>query len=1729
MGQFKPEAGSGVTAGRRANALAAVIVPSEALAHIQSLYTQGHMLAAYRAAVAFGPLAGWAGQKAATLAGRLACNLGAERLGAVIHWRTWRHAKQDPDLVAYHTYTLLCRRGPLATWNFLETLGEPAAAGDPDGLAHYCSVRAMTAAALRDFATAEGWMRRALETTALDPWLVTTQAHLLEREDRYPEALETARRALALRPWFRPAVQDVAHLLQVLDRDEEALTFLLEATRQIESLHVTRQLALLQTEMGLHGEAAASLKRFETEAPLMEPQERSWLGRQRLLLACRSGDFGKALAEARQIDEPYHRGLADRLERSPQRRQVRLEVPFVRQHYLTCAPATLSALSRFWHQPVEHLELAEAICYNGTPAPSERHWAETHGWRVCEFTVTWDAAVALLDRGVPFTLTTVEATSAHLQAVIGYDELRQTLRIRDPFIYYSGEFVIQPLLERYRASGPRGMALVPAARGELIEGLALPDAGLYDQLYQVSRALAEHRRAAARQDCEAMQRAAPAHRLTLSARRALACYDGNSAALLQCLEELLSQFPDDACLLLAKLGCLRELARRDQRLAMLEGLVSQPGADQVFWQRYAQELRPDARHLRTAGQWVDWALRYQPTNPDLLSARADLLWDQLRLEDALRYYRLAACLGDQREQFARSYFVASRHLRQTETTLQFLRARHDRLGARSADPSITLVEALQHLGRTTEALTALETALARRPADGELRLFAADFHGRLGRFDRAGAWLCEAQAHSASAAWHRSAAQLADYQGDKSAALRHWREVLALEPLAHEAIRAAALLLAETEGREAALRFLDELCARFPFSCPLLALRVAWLKEEGARAVLAPLRQLLEVNPADAWAWRELAIHLETDGQGAEALYAAEEAIRLDPHSSQGYGTRGEILLRRGQIEEARVALCEAIRLEVDNGFALVNYVMKAPTLAGRKEALAVVAGELRRQVIFSDTLFAYQEAARGALPAAEVLDLLREAHRARPDLWQSWSVLIHQLIDMGRHEEALGLAREATGRFPLLPRLWADLGRVQQARLDVAGEIDALEKALELTPAYPLASRQLAALHERRNDLGKARDVLERAIVATPLDPHHRGCLAQVLWKLGERTAALASLQHALRLEPGYDWGWDTLRGWGSELGQAGLAAETARDLTRRRAGEARSWLMLARCLSPQEAADELFAALERALALHPRCEEAFDRRAAALAQLDRFDEALAQCAPPQLSPPPARLGIRAAWIEAQRGNLAQAIVRAHATLQEHPEYYGGWKLLADWHLENNNLEGAVEAAEKMTLLAPLNPVPLGYLADLKLRSKDLNGAKAVLRRAFEMDPDYQYAGFQLFHLQLTGGELEEAEKTLAVLRRLGGDHRTRACAVLLAAARDDSTQALALFRELCEDSQATENTLASAAAALDARSGRRTVDRLIETRLARPAPSASLAEVWVDRQTVRNRWRLHPRLAALQAGGEAGRRAVLRYLDQMGNTFHTARQTRTVFAQLRLRYHFRRLLRAHGNWLRQDVEGWGKVGYVLTCIGRPTPVIEWLGDWKQRPQAESWMLYNLVIMLHRLGRHEEASEVIRHAVALRHSGDLYQTLCLWAAFEEAVRRNLAQAERHLATLPPESVTKERRPIRVMSRLLIRLLGASPAERPGLAREIPTTLRAAFSGSHPYATDHFTRNAYLRFIETAAQELGDRKLWLWGRWFHRGPAWLLAPVLALLVPAGLVFPPLWLFGWLCWTRFRPR
>lgn len=1563
-------------------------IAPEDLRRVRDLYDRGLYLQAWTEAEKLGPLRQWRGTSARVLAGRLAGNLGAQRLGRVLHFRAWRDDRSNLEALYSYAYALLDRRGPLDSWNVLKPGGDFAEAPDPLRSDLY-ALRAEIASLLRDFDTAEHWLARAEKLTPDRAWTHVARSRVLEHEDRYEEALEAVRKGLALRPWYRPAVQAMGHLLQLLDRDPEALTFLREASRQIESGAVVVQIAALEVELGHHAEARKTCERIEALHPLLEEDLRTWLSARRCDTAYACGDLSAARDHALRIKTPFYQRFAERLsDGQVDGRRVLLPVGFVRQHHMTCAPATLSAISRYWDMSAEHLTVAEEICYDGTPAHSERRWAEQNGWTAREFTVTWESARALIDRGIPFTLTTVEPASAHLQALIGYDGRRSSYIVRDPYQRNYGEFLNPEMLDRYRSTGPRGMMLIPRAKESTLEGIELPEASLYDFLYALQQALERHDREEARKAHEILAGKAPGHRLTLHARRTLASYDADRVTQLACVEDLLKLYPEDANLLLEKLGHLREMGRRDERLELLRRQCAKDDSPALFWQQYARELSHDARRADEAMGLLRRAIRSMGRDAESYHSLAGILWNRRRLDEAMELYRFAACVEDRNERYAQSYFIAARHLRQTAAALLFLRNRFRRFGRKSGWPARTLFWAYEQLDRAREALQVLEEALQLRPDDGELLLFASDVYDRYGPADKAAAALKAAEGRSHRTAWLRAAAHQAGTRGELKKSLELWRQVVDAEPLAMDAQSAAVQLCAETEGRAAAVEQLGRAVARFPHHAGLHQLWIEWLRDGDPAVYEQAIRGLIEINPDDAWARRELALRLTTARRLPEALEQADLACRLELSSGSHY-IRSRVLAASGRVEEAREACRDAIRLSVDMDAAIYDLVGACDTIEQRREALEFVRKELIRQVIFGDGVITFRQVARDTIEPEELKKLLMEALEARPDLWHAWSAVVRQLADMDLLPEALDRATQATERFPLVPRLWVDLAHVHQLLGDFAGERSALEQAVRINPSWGTASRELAAAHERAGDFARAKAVMEQAIQRTPLDSYNHGGLAQMLWKLGEKEAALDRLAHAVRLEPGYEWAWGRLSDWARELGRREVPEKLARDLTERRGGEARSWMVLAQTLEGPERLDERLRALEKSIQLNPRLTDARDLQASLLAGAGRFAEALAACGGADA---PLILRGRAAWIEARRGNRPAAIAKMSRAVTDDPSYYWGWMQLADWHAEEGNKKEYLDAARHLVRLAPQNEVALGYLGDAKLKNGDRAGAKADFRRAAELEPDYSFGVLTLFDLHLEDGELEAAESLLALARRHIGGPYVAAREIQLLAKRGKPGDALAVLRSL--SAMPTEDRWPFDAAMKALESSAAAQEALLEAAVAVGA-NPLVGSIWARSVTDSKRWK-----ECVEGLGRLKGRLWVEAASEYVRALATARKTSELD----------RFVSASRERLRDETPTWGAVGNAFESLGRAAACIEWMADWRVRDGVRPWMLSALVVS-HRASRSpDEALEAGRGALKMPpdHSYPLHR---LWVSFEEAVRGDAASGRSALEEIGSDSL----------------------------------------------------------------------------------------------------------------------
>jgi hypothetical protein len=141
------------------------------------------------------------------------------------------------------------------------------------------------------------------------------------------------------------------------------------------------------------------------------------------------------------------------------------------------------------------------------------------------------------------------------------------------------------------------------------------------------------------------------------------------------------------------------------------------------------------------------------------------------------------------------------------------------------------------------------------------------------------------------------------------------------------------------------------------------------------------------------------------------------------------------------------------------------------------------------------------------------------------------------------------------------------------------------------------------------------------------------------------------------------------------------------------------------------------------------------------------------------------------------------------------------------------------------------------------------------------------------------------------------------------------------------------------------------------------------------VSRQLKLGDWNCSGKLEALIARGEVEVAALSTFLIEAGK----GRRTRDV----------RRRFQQFREQLRDNTWGWGAAGRALYQIGDYRECADWMGDWAEREDPESWMLLHLVLALRHLRREPEAREVGAAALELpEDTGTLSHVI--WLAFDE-------------------------------------------------------------------------------------------------------------------------------------------
>lgn len=1561
-------------------------LPSPALLErVEALVDRGLHLQAYALASEQGDPRYWQGAEAMGCMARLAGHIGAPRLADALTWLAYRRYPESAPARLRFLRMQMARRGHYRAWRLLQNFGDWLPA-DGAQRAEWLSFKAYLYASLRDFETAQALYEQACQHGDDDPWLLVERSHGLELEDRREEALALCEQVLARQPDFRSALTQAAGLQLQLGQTEAALQLLRRGAREMESTTICAHLVNLLIEREELDEAGTWLDHMQTLQCIEERSSTDWIAARRCDIACLRGDY----AAGRQLAEKAGGGFYEKIQAhlaSPSGRRVLLPVPFVRQHHMTCVPATLTAISDYWGKRVEHLEVAEEICYDGTTHQAERAWAERNGYLAVEFTADWASSRALIDRGIPFTLTLQYTGSGHLQALVGYDEPRGTLLVRDPAQPHHGESLAELLFESQRASGPRGMLLLPPEQAARLDGLSLPDRELWDIYYRFASALEAHQRDEALAAYQALQALSPEHRLTWQAQRSLGWYDGQEREVLQGTEALLAQFPDDANLILSKATSLAQLQPRSVQLEWLGGHCQARWNEPTISVRYAELLSEDGRcHEQVAGI-LQRVLLQTPTQARAWNSLASLRWGENRREEACELYRLAACLHASHEGYAVQYFRALRASGRTVEGLQFLERRQARLGRLSAAPSLTLSETLEEMQRPYEAQAMLERALTWRPADGELLLGLAEHLGRNGDAEGCQVLLAQAEPLCRRAAWLRAAVQAGMRRMDEPQQTLAWaREAAMLEPLSLAAHRLCVTLLEQGEGSEAADAYVEALAAEYPHHLGIAELQIERAKRRSLPATEQALRRLLDNHPEHAWTLRELAGCLARQGRRAEALVVCRQAELVDAQNTYFHSTHGFVLLQDGQREAARAAFQRALSLFVDNEYASNMLLDTCESHQQAVETLGAIHAELVCQVTFGDGWLAYEQQAQRLLEPQALLDQLREALGQREDLWQLWVVVARQQARMEQYAAAADTLSRAIERFPLLPRLSLELARLHKHQGELDACCQALQESFRINPLWtPTVSLHIDCLLEQGEGLEEAEQQLRRVVAQVPEDTELRAYLAYVLGRRDAFAEAADQAERVLRAEPGHEWAWNQLKYYAEQLQSTERPLQLARQLVENRPGDVDAWLALADLETDQKAREN---ALRAALVYSPRSRAINDRLLQLLMEGQRFGEVRELLAAPcwEGKPPVemALYGPRALRAEGDSG----AIEALRALLAQHPDYYDGWRQLADWHDDDGRYPAYIVAAREMVGLEPRLAMAHGFLGHALLLNGDKAQALPAFEQAWALDGRYAFAALNTFDL------LRELKGASAALERLdalleAGDPVTAWRRVLpMARGTGDKALLQRALSALASDPAGEANWQQDVA---DFPVRDPVLRRVLDAGVAAGELHSAAVETWLG-------WRTRDMFSNLTLSAAFNK--ALRNDPQ-----HAAKCA--MFRVLGRRPHANRILL--GSTLKrcrqamaESGDVWGAASYALIESKRYRLMFETLSDWR-RPDTQAWCLGNLALGYRIRGLDAAAAEV--SSLALEREPNDVDSM-IWLAVDAALTNDQAALQQWLERL---------------------------------------------------------------------------------------------------------------------------
>ena len=338
---------------------------------------------------------------------------------------------------------------------------------------------------------------------------------------------------------------------------------------------------------------------------------------------------------------------------------------------------------------------------------------------------------------------------------------------------------------------------------------------------------------------------------------------------------------------------------------------------------------------------------------------------------------------------------------------------------------------------------------------------------------------------------------------------------------------------------------------------------------------LVNLRQLLDREPDNAKAWRQMALRLARAGDAAMAEPALKRAFELNPRDAVIATGIGELLTAENRFSEAQQALLTATAVKPGDATAhrdLGVLYYKTERLQQAADEFRIVttldksADDAWYQIGMSDMamhrIAEAQDATAHALAIApnnasylalmgridvesgradQGIDETKRAAEAAPRDVRIQSEYVNLLLEHHRNTNDLDVAEQRIGTleqlapdFPPIPfqrgklemlrNNWQTAARYLNIALRASPQQDDVATALSQTYTRlnrPDDARQLTLMVNHRKELRGETEAVRAAIRATPGDVNLYIKLANLQMQLGNQSAAHAAMNSGLQIDP--------------------------------------------------------------------------------------------------------------------------------------------------------------------------------------------------------------------------------------------------------------------------------------------------------------------------------------------------------------------------------------------------------------------------------------------------------------------------------------------------------------------------------------------------------------------------------------------------------------------------------